>query len=438
MEAVNPMSATSNTRPSQRRRSRVIASAFTAIVIGALATACSTKSDEGETGDGADGVKMGPGVTESTITLGVLTDLSGPFATVGKSLDQGAQIWFDRLNEDGGICGREVELDVRDMGYDLPKAISLYTEMEPEVLGFQMLLGSPQNAALSPKIAKDGIFAMPGSWASTLLGSPNRMIVGATFDLEMINGLSWMVDEGMIKEGDSVGHIYLQGEFGENALAGSKYAADELGLNLISQEVPPTATDVTTQVTTLKNKGVKAVLLSTTPGQTASAAAADAASGLNVPLLGSNPSWVPQLLDTAAGDALNELYHVAQPYQPFSSDVPGAQTVREAYDAKYKDVVPTGVVTWSYAAAATYTTVLQKACDNGDLSREGVLAAFPEVTSVDTEEIMPSLDFSDPNVAPTREVLIARPDGSQPGGLTIVRDAESSELADSYQFPVGG
>jgi ABC-type branched-subunit amino acid transport system substrate-binding protein len=437
MEAVNPMSATSNTRPNQRRRSRVIASAFAAIVIGASATACSTKSDEGDTSDGADGVKMGPGVTESTITLGVLTDLSGPFAITGKSLDQGIQIWYDQLNENGGICGREVEIDVRDMGYDLPKAISLYSEMEPDVLGFQLLLGSPQNAALEPKLVKDQVFVMPGSWASTLLGSPNRIVVGTTFDLEMMNGMSWLVDEGMIEPGDSVGHIYLQGELGENALAGSKHAAEELGLNLISQEVAPTATDVTTQITTLKNEGAKAILLSTTPGQTASAAAANASSGLNVPLLGSNPSWVPQLLDTAAGGALKEHYYVAQSYQLFSSDVPGAKNVREKYEAEYEDV-PMSFTTWSYAAAAAYTTVLEKACENGDLSREGVLAAFPEVTEVDTEGIMPPLDFSDPNVPPTREVLIARPDSSAPGGLTVVRDAESSDIADNHQFPADG
>lgn len=430
------MSAMCYTRQGRPRRARALASIVLAIVVGASLSACGKKSESG--GDeGADGLKTGPGVTDSTITLGVLTDLSGPFATVGKSLDQGAQIWFDQLNEAGGICDRQVELDVRDMGYDLPKAISLYAELEPNVLGFQLLLGSAQNAALKPKIVKDGIFVIPGSWASSLLGSPNRMIVGATFDLEMINGLSWMFEEGMLEEGDAVGHIYLQGEFGESALAGSKYAAEELGLTLIPQEVPPTATDVTAQVTALKNKGVKAVLLSTTPGQTASAAAADAASGLNVPLLGSNPSWVPQLLDTAAGDALTKYYYVAQSYQLYNSDVPGAQAVREAFKEKYADAVPVAAVDWSYATAASYSAVLEQACENGDLSREGVLAAYPEITEVDTGGIMPPLDFSDHDVAPTRDVLIARPDGSQPGGLTEVRGAESSEIADAYQFPAG-
>lgn len=423
-----------NTRADHHRRSRAVASALAALAITTTVTSCSTKSQESATGTGADGVKVGPGVTDSTITLGVLTDLSGPFAALGKAVDQGAQIWFDRLNKDGGVCGREVELDVRDMGYDLPKAISLYTEMEPEVLGFQALLGSPQNATLRPKIEKDGIFAMPVSFASSLLGSPNAMVAGATFDLEMVNGISWMVDEGILKEGDAIGHIYLQGEYGENALAGGEYGAQELGLNLISQEVPPTATDVTSQVTALKNRGVKAILLSTAPGQTASAAAADAASGLNVPLLGSNPSWAPQLLDTAAGDALKDLYYVAQSFQLFNSDVPGAQTVREAYDAKYKEA-PLASVTWSYAASASYTAVLEKACENGDLSREGVLAAFPEVSDVDTEGIMPPLDFSDPNVPPTRDVVIARPDAAEPGGLTLVREFEASEIAQSYQIP---
>ncbi|WP_345529106.1 ABC transporter substrate-binding protein [Nocardioides endophyticus] len=379
---------------------------------------------------------MGPGVTKSTIDLGVITDLSGPFATVGNALNQGAQIWFDELNTDGGICGREVKLDVRDSGYDLPKSISLYSEMEADVLGFQMILGSPQMAALGPKMEEDDIFVMPGSWASSLLGRKNGLIVGATFDLEMINGISWMMDEGLIKEGDTIGHIYLQGELGENALAGSTYAADQLGLTLVGQEVPPTATDVTSQVTTLKNKGVKAILLSTTPGQTASAAAADDASGLKVPLLGSNPSWAPQLLGTAAGDALKEHYYVAQSYQLFNADVPGAEKVREEYAAKYKDE-PIAVIPWSYAAASAYSAILEKACENGDLTREGVLAAYPEITELDTGGIMPPLDFSDPSEPPTRSVLIARPEDNPLGGLKLVREAETSDLAADYPMPQG-
>src|SRR5438309_1324740 len=93
-------------------------------------------------GSGADtAVKTGPGVTDSTITLGVLGDLSGSFGTLGKAILQGNQLYVDKLNAAGGICGRKVQLTVSDHGYSTQKAVDLYARMEPNVLGFVQLLG---------------------------------------------------------------------------------------------------------------------------------------------------------------------------------------------------------------------------------------------------------------------------------------------------------
>jgi len=261
------------------------------------------------------------------------------------------------------------------------------------------------------------------------------MVVGTTFDLEMINGISWMVDEGMLAKGDTIGHVHLQGEFGENALAGSEFAAKELGLTLVSQAVTPTAPDVTSQVAALKNQGVKAILLSTTPGQTASAAAADAATGLNVPLLGSTPSFAPQLMNTAAGPALAKLYYLVQVFQVFGSEEVGPTKVREAFAKKYPKEVPSAVVTGAYAMASAFGSVLERACENGDLTRAGVLEALPQITEADTEGIMAPLDFSDHALPPSRSSIMARPDAAAPGGLALVTEFAASDLATSYGFP---
>ncbi|MEA2592295.1 MAG: hypothetical protein QOD62_2126, partial [Actinomycetota bacterium] len=51
----------------------------------------------GSGGDGGDGepptrdIPVGPGVSSRTITLGLLTDLTGPFAVLGRTVTQGAQ-----------------------------------------------------------------------------------------------------------------------------------------------------------------------------------------------------------------------------------------------------------------------------------------------------------------------------------------------------------
>ena len=89
-----------------------------------LALAGCGKADSGG-GEGAGGVKTGPGVTDKAIKLGILTDLSAVFAPLGKSLLQGTQFYWDQQYQAGGVCGRTVELDVKDHAYDPQKAIGL-------------------------------------------------------------------------------------------------------------------------------------------------------------------------------------------------------------------------------------------------------------------------------------------------------------------------
>ena len=79
---------------------------------------------------------------------------------------------------------------------------------------------------------------MAVSFSSSLLDSPYIVVTGATYDIEMINAVQWLLDEGRIAEGDTVGHIYLEGDYGENALAGAEYAADELGVEIVDAEGP--------------------------------------------------------------------------------------------------------------------------------------------------------------------------------------------------------
>lgn len=98
-----------------RVTSRTTTGAAVLLALALAATGCSTKAKTTDTGGGtaAGGVKTGPGVTASTITLGVLTDESGVFASLGKTVSQGNQLGVDELNAGGKICGRTVELDVK-------------------------------------------------------------------------------------------------------------------------------------------------------------------------------------------------------------------------------------------------------------------------------------------------------------------------------------
>lgn len=106
--------------------------------------------------------------------------------------------------------------------------------------------------------------------------------------------------KGELRSGDSVGHICLQGEIGENSLRGSKFAAGKLGLKIVGRRIDPTATDLTSQVNALKSAKVKAILVDSTPKQAASVAAVAHSAGMEVPIMGGVSTFATSLLTTSA------------------------------------------------------------------------------------------------------------------------------------------
>jgi ABC-type branched-subunit amino acid transport system substrate-binding protein len=405
----------------------VLALAAISVVAGAFSATTVAASPAG--GD----LETGPGVSDDTIKLGVLTDQSGPFAGASLGIAQGRQLFWDARNAEGGVCNRSVEFDVKDHAYNAQNATSLYAAMEPEVLAFDELLGSPMIAALVPTIGEDGVLTMAVSFSSNLLDNPYVVVTGSTYDIEMINALQWLLDDGRVAAGDTVGHIYLEGDYGENALAGTRYAAEQLDVEIAEQKVQPTDTDLTAQVTALDEAGAKVVLLTTTPPQAASAVSIAQGNGLDISFVGSNPTFSPALLDSPAAAALEDSYVMVSSIAPYTSDAGGPSSVRDAYGANFADQTPTHFVLYGYAQGEVMAQILEAACASGALTREGLLAAFQSLSDVDTEGLVAPLDFSSPGQPPAREVYILAPDAEVDGGLTVVADLFASPLAADYQ-----
>ncbi len=80
----------------------------------------------------------------------------------------------------------------------------------------------------------------------------------AAYDIDMVNGVDFLVRTAKLQPGDKIGHVYFEGEYGENALAGATYAARQHKLSIVEQKIKPTDQDLTAQVTALKQAGVKA------------------------------------------------------------------------------------------------------------------------------------------------------------------------------------
>jgi ABC-type branched-subunit amino acid transport system substrate-binding protein len=394
-----------------------------AAVVVAAVSGCSTKapessgSGEGEAGDVATDV----GVEGTTIKLGVLTDLTGVFAALGKDLTNSNQLYW----EDHQVCDTyDVELDIQDTGYVPQTGVQLYSGMKDSVLAMQQTIGSPINTALAPEYEADTIVNFPSAWSKTLTEIPGTGVVGATYDVEIANGYSYLFEQGLLKEGDTVGHIYFEGEYGANGLAGSKAVAEEKGLKVIEAQIKSTDQDMSAQVTQFKAAGVNAIALTVAPGQTASVAAVAEAQGLDVPILGNNPVFAPGLLAGPTAGWLKSHLYVASPVSSFDDHA----DLLKAYQEAYPDITPSLGVLVGTGMATLMNQVLDAACENGDLTRQGVLDAFNDLSDIDTGGLVVPIRGFEKGKSPSLESFVLQP-ADAPGGAKVLADAFEGEFA---------
>jgi ABC-type branched-subunit amino acid transport system substrate-binding protein len=398
-----------------RKNSKRGAVGLVSVAMVLAASGCSTKASDAETTT-QDGVKVGRGVDGTTITLGALTDLTGVFAALGKDITNAQALYWKNQNAGDKICGKyTVKEVVKDHGYDTQRGIQLYSSIHNDVLAIEQTIGSPINTGLLPQLEADHMVNIPAAWAQSLTEAPEIAIVGATYEVEMINALDYLLEQGEISEGDKIGHIYFEGEYGEGGLAGSKYFAEQHGMEVVEQQIQSTDTDMTAQVTKLKAEGVKAIAITVAPSQTASIAGVAAAQKLDVPIVGNNPVFAPALLEGPAGAALKKDLYVASPVAPFDK----LPELLDDYQSAYPGDPTLGVV-FGTAAADVMRQILDKACEDGDLTPEGVAKAKDELGTVETGGLAVPLTF-ETGTSPSDASYIFRA-ADVPGGAKAVSD----------------
>ena len=177
------------------------------------------------------------GVTDTSIAIGGAHDLSGVFAAISTPAVNGANMYFDEVNANGGVHGRMINHIVEDHGYQLPRATQAFNKMIERDRVFAMLLnlGTPHNLAHYPLMERRGVPNInPLTAARDILPDPPGMNFSAFssyFD-QMVEGVRFLHER--------YGHtnvcaMYLPTDFGEEIAEGTKAAVEMLGLNFAGE-----------------------------------------------------------------------------------------------------------------------------------------------------------------------------------------------------------
>jgi branched-chain amino acid transport system substrate-binding protein len=119
----------------------------------ALAVTGCGGDNSGRSGDTSGGAAAAsPGITDTAVTLGITTPLSGSTAGPGTCTVAGVKAYFGAKNAAGGVKfgdgkTRTVDIKALDDGYDPQKAKANYDQLKDDVFAMTAGLGTPTNRA---------------------------------------------------------------------------------------------------------------------------------------------------------------------------------------------------------------------------------------------------------------------------------------------------
>ena len=173
------------------------------------------------------------GISDGSIVIGQSAPLSGPAQELGIEMKLGAQLYFDHINNQGGVNGRKIELRSLDDGYEPDRATANTRQL----------------------IEKDGVFALfgyvgtPTSLAALQVSNPAKVpFVGAFTGTEALrtpfNRLVFNIRAGYVDETEkiveqftslsvkNIAVFYQNDAYGKAGLAGMEKAMGTRGLKL--------------------------------------------------------------------------------------------------------------------------------------------------------------------------------------------------------------
>jgi branched-chain amino acid transport system substrate-binding protein len=174
-----------------------------------------------------------PGVTPKTILLGQSAAFSGPAAQLGIQMNAGTKAYFDRVNAQGGVFGRKIELKTRDDRYEGTLCVENTKKFieEDKVFALVSYVGTPTTVAAMPVFTEAKVPLIgPFTGAEALRAPVNRYIfnVRASYYDETEKIVEQLVSTGNRK----IAVFYQDDAYGQAGLKGVQIAMDKRNLKI--------------------------------------------------------------------------------------------------------------------------------------------------------------------------------------------------------------
>ena len=198
---------------------------------------------------------------EGKIILGQSAAFTGPAAQLGIQFHQGAKVYFDQINAQGGIGRQQIEIRTLDDGYEPIRCAENTNKLiADDVFALFGYIGTPTSIAALPLATKAKVpFIAPFTGAMALRDPFNRYAfhVRASYNDETALIVKHLTNLGLKK----VAVFYQNDAYGKAGLDGVNLALGQLNLKPVAQAtVERNSVDVALAVKTLVAAGPDAVV----------------------------------------------------------------------------------------------------------------------------------------------------------------------------------
>ena len=399
-----------------RRFTGTVAVLGTAVL---LVTGC-TRAEEGGNGDGKE--TASPGITDTSLSLGISSPLSGPTAGPGSCSVAGLNSYLEAKNAAGGIefgdgKTRKVSLTYLDDAYDPAKALSNFKQLVNDgIFAYVGALGTPTNAAIMPVANQEEVpqvLLVTGATAFSSDQKTNPWTLGLlpTYYDEGHTFGTLLADAGKPL---TVAVLAQNDDFGSDYVEGLKDAIDGSEVEIVDEATyEPTDTTLDGQVTQLAASKADVLMsaVSVTPLQVGVLTKAQSLGWLPRIFLPSNTATPATILKPGNATAYPAVYTTSLSKVPASpafakdEDVVAYNEAFAAYGSKIASVY-TPHCAWSYAEGA----ILEEAFKGmKDPTRASFMEALKSIK-----------DFQAPMLLPGAIVDTTKGDQPAISGLALV------------------
>lgn len=340
--------------------------------------------------------------SSSEFLIGGLGPLTGPAASYGVSVKQGAEIAIEEITKAGGVkvgdSTLQLKLDFADDEASGDTAMSAYNSLMDK--GIQALLGtvtSGAGLAIAEQTDADGIFQItPSGSAADLTAYDNAFRLCFTDPVQGVTMAHYAVETlGLTK----IAVIYNNAdEYSTGVMQAFVDEAGKIGGEIVASEAFVTdAVDFTTQLTTIKGTDAQIIFVPAYYQDAAYITTQAAELGMSLPFIGSD-GWDGVLAKVVDPKVLEGATFLS-PFFATDSD-PAIQSFTKAYNEKYS-AVPDQFAADGYDSVYVIKAALEKAAstDSADLIKA--------MTEIQVKGLTGDVTF-DANGEPTKGVKFVK------------------------------